>query len=143
MAASAPTRNDAPARSRPKLNRWVLLTGLVLIVPLVMLFAKSFSFDKEFIESPLLGKPAPDFTLQDLEGNTVSLSSLRGKPVVINFWASYCAPCVTEHPTFTAAANFYRDQVHFLGVIYQDTVPRIEQFNQQFGVWGPALVTLR
>ncbi len=126
--------------SKRRLNRWVLAIGFIVIVPTVFLFAKSFSFDKEFIESPLLGKPAPDFTLTDLDGNAISLSSLRGKPVVLNFWASYCAPCVTEHPTFTAAAEFYQDQVQFLGVIYQDTEPRIEAFNQQFGAWGPTLI---
>ena len=131
---------DKATRPQPsRLNPWVLVLGLLIIVPMILLFAKSFAFDPEFIESPLLGKPAPDFTLVDLDGNTVSLSSLRGTPVVLNFWASYCQPCVTEHPTFTAAARHYQDRVQFLGIIYQDQDDRIQAFNQQFGTWGPTL----
>lgn len=44
------------------------------------------------------GKPAPDFQLQNLDGQTVALSSLRGKPVMLNFWATGCPPCRTEMP---------------------------------------------
>lgn len=133
------TQPPATGLARPRLNRWVLGLGLLIIVPLVLLFAKSFSFDPEFVESPLLGKPAPDFTLVDLEGNAVTLSSFRGTPVVLNFWASYCPPCVTEHPTFTAAANHYQGKVQFLGVIYQDKEERIRAFIERLGTWGPTL----
>lgn len=48
--------------------------------------------------SPLMDKPAPNFTLQDLQGKPVSLTSYRGKAVMINFWASWCAPCKIETP---------------------------------------------
>lgn len=141
MATNTDTNGISPGnRRRPRLNPWILVAGLLLTVPLVLLFAKSFSFDPEFVESPLLGKPAPDFALTDLDGNTVSLSALRGRPVVLNFWASYCQPCVTEHPTFTAAAKHYRGEVEFLGIIYQDSEERISKFNQQLGAWGRSLV---
>lgn len=130
---------EAPKPNR-RLRLGVLLAGLVIIGAMVALFAKSFEFDPAFIGSPLIGKPAPDFTLQDLDGRTYTLSDLRGQPVVLNFWASYCAPCVTEHPTLVQAARYYDGRAHFLGIIFQDSVDRIEAFQERYGPWGPSLL---
>jgi thiol-disulfide isomerase/thioredoxin len=61
--------------------------------------------------APEKGKPAPDFTLTDLDGKTVTLSSLKGKRVLINFWATWCVPCFNEMPYFQAVYknNAYKD----------------------------------
>jgi thiol-disulfide isomerase/thioredoxin len=58
----------------------------------------SSSPDAMLTWSPLLGKPAPDFALEDLEGKKVSLASYRGKTIMINFWATWCGPCKIETP---------------------------------------------
>lgn len=68
----------------------------------------------------LVGRPAPALVLRAFDGQTVSLESLRGKPVVLNFWASWCAPCRQEDPALQAAARDH-GQVAFLGVAFKDS----------------------
>ena len=60
--------------------------------------------------SPLLHKPAPDFTLLDLSGKKVSLASYKGKAVLINFWATWCGPCKIETPWLVELNNQYAPQ---------------------------------
>lgn len=64
--------------------------------------------------------PAPDFTVQDLNGNAVSLSDFKGKPVVLNFWASWCPPCKGEMPDFESIYKLRGTEVHFLMVNLTD-----------------------
>jgi len=58
--------------------------------------------------------PMPDFTVYDREGNEVHLTDFVGKPVIANFWASWCGPCKMEMPDFDAAWAEYGDDIHFL-----------------------------
>ncbi len=58
----------------------------------------------------LHGQPAPLFTLQDLNGNQVSLTEFKGKPVVLNFWATWCGPCRMEIPHLEYLSNKYKDK---------------------------------
>ena len=71
--------------------------------------------------TPLIGKPAPEFTLEDLSGKKVSLSNFKGKTVLINFWATWCGPCKLETPWLVELRNQYAAQgFEVLGVSTDD-----------------------
>jgi cytochrome c biogenesis protein CcmG/thiol:disulfide interchange protein DsbE len=122
-------------------NRRALLIGVLLAVPLLAVLGYALEkLDPRVVESPLVGKEAPAFRLQSLDGEIFDLRALRGKPVVINFWSTWCPPCLEEHPLFTAAARRYAGRVLFLGVVYQDEPGKIRSFESRWGAWGPSLV---
>jgi cytochrome c biogenesis protein CcmG/thiol:disulfide interchange protein DsbE len=85
--------------------------------------------------------PAPAFTLDLLEGEgEVSLASLRGKAVVLNFWASWCEPCKEESPRLESAWKRYRDQgVVFVGIDVNDFEGDARRFVERYGLTYPIL----
>ncbi len=81
--------------------------------------------------TPRIGEAAPDFTLQDPSGSSVSLSGFRGHPVFLNFWASWCPPCRSEMPDLQALSQEYADRgLTVLGVnMEEDTAPVVRYAN--------------
>ena len=86
-----------------------------------------------------VGAVAPDFTVADLEGNPVTLSQLRGRPVVLNFWASWCGPCVEEFPLLRDAADRHAGEgLAVVGIVYQDRSEAARDFMARHGASWPA-----
>ncbi len=87
------------------------------------------------------GNPAPDFQLQDIEGQTVTLSSLRGSPVMINFWASWCGPCRDEMPFLQ---QIYEDRdsygVTLITINLRESLSVVTQFMQSNNLSFPVLL---
>ena len=91
--------------------------------------------------APKIGGPAPTFSLQRLNGpGTLSLASLRGRPVVLNFWASWCAPCKREAPALERFWRQYRPQgVVFVGIDANDAASDARRFLRAHGVTYPTV----
>ena len=99
-------------------------------VPLILLLAYGFRTDPKAIPSPLVQKAAPEFRLKGFDGGEVSLAELKGKPVVLNFWASWCYPaCYEEAPLLEATWRKFKDQgLMMVGVDIQDKDANAREF---------------
>jgi len=87
-----------------------------------------------------IGNVAPDFALADLDGNPIQLSELRGQPVIVNFWASWCGPCVEEFPLLREAAERHAASgLVVVGILYQDRSAAARGFMERHGgTWATA-----
>ncbi len=126
------------------MNRTVLSIGAILTAALIGLLFLGLGRDPKHIESPLIGQAAPAFALKSVAGGEVlDLARFRGKPVVLNFWATWCIPCWEEHPILNDAARAYGGQVQFLGVVFQDDESKIRSFLNSRGFAYPTVVDER
>jgi peroxiredoxin len=89
------------------LRRLLIITSALLLIPGLLI--AGCSSDSQSPSIATIGKPAPDFTLQNLDGESVSLSDLRGNPVMINFWNTGCPPCRNEMPYLQEVYDENRD----------------------------------
>ncbi|HLW02014.1 MAG TPA: TlpA disulfide reductase family protein [Ktedonobacterales bacterium] len=133
----------APSRKRRAIATLIFFTALniVLVAVLWSRLATAQHIISGAATIPLVGHAAPDFTLTPWEsasGQTIRLSSLKGKPVILNFWASWCTPCNAETPLLQTTWQQYRaDGVAFIGIDYQDQQQEAQQFLQKYHVTYP------
>ena len=114
----------------------------IVVVALIVLLATRGHSQATTLDSPLLGHRAPATSSVTLDGSTVSLQSYRGRPLVVNFFASWCPPCQQEAPQLAA---FEYDQslkangAKIVGVVFNDATAAIRRFAQTEGVDYPVL----
>jgi cytochrome c biogenesis protein CcmG/thiol:disulfide interchange protein DsbE len=118
--------------------RWLLVP--VVVLPVGWLLLSGFGRDPREVTSPLIGRAAPAWSLETLEGETLSSDELAGRPYVVNFWASWCGPCVDEHPVLTGTAAELGDDLAMVGVLYQDEPDDARAFLGRYGDTGYAHV---
>lgn len=112
--------------------------GLVplIVIPVAWLLFQGLGRDPRAIPSALIGRPAPSVVAVSMDGETVSLTAYRGRPVILNFWASYCFECIEEHRVLTEAQERYGERLAIVGVLYQDTVTDARAFLARYGDGG-------
>ncbi len=107
----------------------LLLPGLLALLLLTACAALG-----ELPAEPVVGSPAPDFSLTDSLGQTVRLEDSLGRATVINFWATWCGPCRYEMPLLTAAAARYPDDLTVLAVNFAESQPVVQEFALDLGL---------
>jgi cytochrome c biogenesis protein CcmG/thiol:disulfide interchange protein DsbE len=119
---------------------WVL-GGLAVIGALLGVFAIAFVRGASSGPPAQLGRQAPAFSLQRLGGGAVSLDELQGRPIVLNFWASWCLPCREEAPMLTGLAADYAGQgLAVVGIVYRDDATNAIDFMRRYGQTYPGLL---
>lgn len=86
---------------------------------------------------PAINYPAPDFVLKTLSGDSFSLREARGRPVVLNFWATWCGPCQRELPALQAAAERYGDLVLIVGIDQGEEAATVQAYVDELGLTFP------
>lgn len=132
----------APGRG-PARPRWLVASLVVAALAFAILALGSIriSVDTSGLTGPQMGRPAPDFRLQDLAGRLTSLSDFRGRPVVVNFWASWCIPCRDEAPLLAdSQARYGAAGLQILGVVFQDDAGSAQAFMERFALRYPGLL---
>jgi cytochrome c biogenesis protein CcmG, thiol:disulfide interchange protein DsbE len=119
-----------------RLRRWLIPLSAV---PVLILLAYGFRTNPRDIPSPLVGRPAPPFTLTTFTGHPLALDAQRGNVVVLNFWASWCHPaCYQEAPVLEEGWRTWRQRgVVVIGVDIQDGEDAARKFIADFGLSFP------
>jgi len=109
---------------------WVVLAGLIVLV--VRRYVPDYDL-------PDLG-PAPALSYATLDGGDVELADVAGQVVVLNVWATWCAPCVIETPGFVDLQAEFADDVQFLGLSVDSDLAAVQAFAEHYGVEYPILI---
>ena len=118
MTATATERRGTDLR---RLGRTHLVIAATLPLILMSALGAFLVWRAPAVSPTAIGNVAPDLSLADLDGNPIRMADLRGRPVIINFWASWCGPCVEEFPLLSEAATRHADDgLVVVGIVWQD-----------------------
>lgn len=137
-----PTVVTAGLRRKARTARWSALGVGTVVVVLVAVLATRQPANMEMAASPLVGRPAPAISAHSFSDRTVSLASLRGRWVLVNFFASWCQQCRQEEPQLEQFLYSRPDgrRTAVLGVLYGDTESDGVSFQSSEGATWPSVV---
>jgi len=136
---------EAPQGPPPRRGRTVLFTALgvaVVLAILVVVFAQAKSGARDTAATPLLDQPAPAVRATTIDGKPFDLSQRKGSWVVLNFFGTWCPPCVQEHPEllrFATAQAQQADGAELITVVNNDSVQNVKDFFAKNGGDWPVL----
>ena len=139
LAAAAPARDLV----RPRRTALVIAAAVgVIFAGLIVILATRDPATTRLARSPLLGKPAPDVAGRTVDGSSFRLVDLRGRWVLVNFFATWCVPCRQEHPDLIrfALRHEFAGDAAVVGVVYDDDAGAVRRFRtKQGGDWPMVL----
>lgn len=123
--------SEGKTKTRPSWGRiaaWGGLAALLVLIGAAMIIS--------YLGNAAQGEKAPAISLTTFDGQQVTMASLQGKVVVLNFWASWCNPCEDEAPDLESAWRYYKDsgQVVFIGIDYADTDREAMSYLDRFDI---------
>ncbi len=123
------------------MKRMIVAVGLLgLCLGMVWVFGGAFGKNVREVPFMLRGQQAPQFDLPTLnDRGRISLEGMKGKPVVMNVWASWCGPCVVEHPVLEWGSRRYGDRAHFVGLVFEDDEEAAKGFLRKHGQSFPQM----
>ena len=120
-----------------QLPRWVVALAFIVLLAFLVLIAWGLRRSQQ---GPItIGQQVPSFTLYTFDGKQIKTADMKGKVIVLNFWASWCKPCEQEAADLQQAYEYYdpSGQVVFLGVDWVDTEPEAKGYLEKFGITYP------
>ncbi len=135
------TETPGAVPSRRPTRRIALLVGIAAVTTVAIVALVAVTRPGSGASDTIAkGSPAPNIHGTTLDGTTADLASLRGHPVVINFWASWCGPCKDEMPLLAQKATAHADTgLEILGVLSDDTADSGRAFEKQYGATWPSV----
>ncbi len=121
------------------MKKFIIL--LLIFIPTIALLYFSLQRNPRELPSALVGKQATPFELETLEGGKLSLEMAKGKPLILNFWSTWCGPCAAEHALLKKAhENLSPQGVVFYAILYEDTPENARKFISRNGGSVPILL---
>ena len=130
---------DTAPRPTPGSTRWLAALGVAVAIVAAVSLAMRDEVETH-ADAPAANL---DFTLKDMDGRDVTLASFRGRPIIMNFWATWCGPCKAEIPALNEVADTYRAQkLTVLGISVDDKPELLREFAAAYKMNYPVLVGL-